>query len=419
MPVPEGLAGMRVDAGLARLLGLSRTAAAALAEDGGVDLDGTRAGKSDKLAAGAWLDVRLPEAPAPVENTPVEIEGMSILYSDDDIVAVDKPPGVAAHATVGWTGPSVLGGLAAAGFRISTSGIHERQGIVHRLDVGTSGVMVVALSERAYTVLKRAFKQRTVDKRYHALVQGHPDPSSGTIDAPIGRHRSHDWKFAVTEGGRHSITHYDTVEAHQAASLLDIELETGRTHQIRVHFAALHHPCAGDLTYGADPTLAKKLGLERQWLHARSLAFAHPADGRRVEITSPTRPTCSTPSTCCATRRCDGPRRSGLLFGIGAYAFWGMFPAFFPLLKPAGAFEVLAHRIVWCFVLMVVVVAAVRRLSDIRAITRAHMAVADIRICADLGQLGHLHLRRQQRPRGGRRAGLLHQPAGRPSRWGC
>jgi 23S rRNA pseudouridine1911/1915/1917 synthase len=287
MPVHEGLAGMRVDAGLARLLGLSRTAAAALAEDGGVELDGAKAGKSDKLIAGAWLDVRLPEPPAPVENTAVEIEGMSVLYSDDDIVAVDKPPGVAAHATVGWSGPTVLGGLAAAGFRISTSGIHERQGIVHRLDVGTSGVMVVALSERAYTVLKRAFKQRTVDKRYHALVQGHPDPSSGTIDAPIGRHRGHDWKFAVTEGGRHSVTHYDTVEAHQAASLLDIHLETGRTHQIRVHFAALHHPCAGDLTYGADPTLAKRLGLERQWLHARSLGFAHPADGRHVEITSP------------------------------------------------------------------------------------------------------------------------------------
>lgn len=278
---------MRVDAGLSRLLGLSRTVVASLAEEGAVELDGAPAGKSDKLVAGAWLEVRLPEAPKPVENTPVDIEGMNILYSDADIVAVDKPPGVAAHATVGWHGPTVLGGLAAAGFRISTSGIHERQGIVHRLDVGTSGVMVVALSERAYTVLKRAFKQRTVEKRYHALVQGHPDPSSGTIDAPIGRHRGHDWKFAVVEGGRHSVTHYDTVEMFQAASLLDIELETGRTHQIRVHFSALHHPCCGDLTYGADPTLAKRLGLERQWLHARSLAFAHPADGRRVEITSP------------------------------------------------------------------------------------------------------------------------------------
>jgi 23S rRNA pseudouridine1911/1915/1917 synthase len=286
MPVPEGLAGMRVDAGLARLLGLSRTAVATIAEDGGVDIDGAPAAKSDKLVAGSWLEVRLPEAPAPLENTPQDIEGMAILYSDDDIVAVDKPAGVAAHASLGWTGPTVLGGLAAAGFRISTSGIHERQGIVHRLDAGTSGVMVVALSERAYTVLKRAFKHRTVEKRYHALVQGHPDPSSGTIDAPIGRARGNDWKFAVTEGGRHSITHYDTIEAFVAASLLDVHLETGRTHQIRVHFSALHHPCCGDLTYGADPTLAKKLGLERQWLHARSLGFAHPADGRWIEITS-------------------------------------------------------------------------------------------------------------------------------------
>jgi 23S rRNA pseudouridine1911/1915/1917 synthase len=287
MPVPEGLAGMRVDAGLARLLGLSRTAVAAVAENGGVQLDGVTVGKSEKLEAGVWLTVTLPEDPAPVENPAVEVEGMTILYADDDIVAVDKPPGVAAHATVGWHGPTVLGGLAAAGFRISTSGIHERQGIVHRLDVGTSGVMVVALSERAYTIMKRAFKQRTVDKRYHAVVQGHPDPSSGTIDAPIGRHRGNAWKFAVTEGGRPSITHYDTREMFRAASLLDVHLETGRTHQIRVHFAALHHPCAGDLTYGADPALAKKLGLERQWLHARSLAFAHPADGRRIEITSP------------------------------------------------------------------------------------------------------------------------------------
>jgi 23S rRNA pseudouridine1911/1915/1917 synthase len=257
MPVPEGLAGMRVDAGLSRLLGLSRTAAAALAEDGGVELDGVPAGKSDRLAAGAWLQVRLPEPPAPLENTPVDIEGMTILYSDDDIVAVDKPAGVAAHASVGWKGPTVLGGLAAAGYRITTSGVHERQGIVQRLDVGTSGVMVVAISERAYTVLKRAFKQRTVDKRYHALVQGHPDPSSGTIDAPIGRHRGHDWKFAVTANGRHSLTHYDTIEAFVAASLLDVHLETGRTHQIRVHFAALHHPCCGDLTYGANPKLAE------------------------------------------------------------------------------------------------------------------------------------------------------------------
>jgi 23S rRNA pseudouridine1911/1915/1917 synthase len=286
MPVPDGLDGMRVDAGVARLLGLSRSAVAALADEGAVLLDGAAVAKSEKLTVGRLLEVTLPE-PARAPTVVAEpVEGMAILYADDDIVVVDKPPGVAAHTGVGWSGPTVVGGLAAAGYRISTSGAHERQGIVHRLDVGTSGVMVVAQSERAYTVLKRAFKQRTVHKRYHALVQGHPDPSSGTIDAPIGRARGNEWKFAVTADGRHSITHYDTLEAFQAASLLDVQLETGRTHQIRVHFAAIRHPCCGDPTYGADPKLAARLGLTRQWLHARSLGFAHPVDGRWMEITS-------------------------------------------------------------------------------------------------------------------------------------
>lgn len=286
MPVPDGLDAMRVDAGLSRLLGLSRTAVATLADAGAVTLDGTPAGKSDRLTAGAWLEVALPEPERPLAVKPEAVPGMKVLYADDDLVAVDKPVGVAAHPSVGWTGPTVVGGLAAMGYRISTSGAPERQGIVSRLDVGTSGVMVVAASERAYTVLKRAFRDRTVDKRYHALVQGHPDPSSGTIDAPIGRHRGSDWKFTVTAEGKPSITHYDTIEAFQAASLLNIHLETGRTHQIRVHFSAVHHPCCGDLTYGADPKLAERLGLERQWLHAVSLGFTHPADGRWVEITS-------------------------------------------------------------------------------------------------------------------------------------
>jgi 23S rRNA pseudouridine1911/1915/1917 synthase len=212
---------------------------------------------------------------------------MIIVHDDADIVVVDKPVGVAAHASPGWTGPTVLGGLAALGYRVSTSGAAERQGIVHRLDVGTTGVMVVATSEHAYTELKRGFKERTVDKRYHAVAQGHPDPSSGTIDAPIDRHPKHDYRFAVVAGGKPSVTHYDTIEAFRAASLLDIRLETGRTHQIRVHLSAIRHPCVGDLAYGADPTLARRVDLQRQWLHARSLGFAHPSDGRWVEFTSP------------------------------------------------------------------------------------------------------------------------------------
>jgi 23S rRNA pseudouridine1911/1915/1917 synthase len=211
---------------------------------------------------------------------------MTVVYDDEHIVVVDKPVGVAAHPSPGWTGPTVIGGLAAAGFRVSTSGAAERQGIVHRLDVGTSGLMVVAKSERAYTVLKRAFKERTVDKTYHALVQGHPDPLSGTVDAPIDRHPTHDYKWAVVAGGKPSVTHYETLEAHRAASLLEIQLETGRTHQIRVHMAALRHPCVGDLTYGADPTLAARLGVQRQWLHAVRLGFDHPDTGERLELTS-------------------------------------------------------------------------------------------------------------------------------------
>ncbi|MFW0787106.1 RluA family pseudouridine synthase [Gordonia sp. CPCC 206044] len=287
MPVPDGLDGMRLDAGVARILGLSRTVAATLAEDGDVTIDGVAVGKSHKLTAGSWLDVTLPEPEQPLRIEPTPVEGMDIIYHDSDIIVVDKPVGVAAHPSQGWTGPTVVGALDAAGYRISTSGAAERQGIVSRLDVGTSGVMVVAVSERAYSLLKRAFRDREVDKGYHALVQGHLDPPEGTIDAPIGRHPGSDWKFAVTAKGKPSVTHYDTLEMFASASLLGIHLETGRTHQIRVHFSALHHPCCGDLTYGADPVLARKLGLERQWLHARSLAFAHPADGRRVEFTSP------------------------------------------------------------------------------------------------------------------------------------
>jgi 23S rRNA pseudouridine1911/1915/1917 synthase len=147
--------------------------------------------------------------------------------------------------------------------------------------------MVVAKSEYAYTSLKRQFKERTVDKGYHTLVQGHPDPTSGTIDAPIGRHPRHDYKMAVMADGRHSVTHYATLEAHRFASLLEIHLETGRTHQIRVHMAALKHPCVGDPTYGGDPVLARRVGLDRQWLHAVRLGFEHPEGGEYVEFESP------------------------------------------------------------------------------------------------------------------------------------
>ncbi|MDO8107437.1 RluA family pseudouridine synthase, partial [Isoptericola sp. b441] len=276
LPVPDGLAGERVDVGLARLLGVSRSRVAELVAAGAVLLEGRPVAKSDRLRAGAWLEVDVEALDGPASTAPPEpAPGMRIVHEDDDVVVVDKPVGVAAHPSPGWTGPTVVGALAGAGHRVATSGAAERQGVVHRLDVGTSGLMVVAKSERAYRVLKRAFKERTVEKVYHAVVQGHPEPTEGTIDAPIGRHPRDDWKFAVVATGKPSVTHYRVLEMVPAASLVEVRLETGRTHQIRVHMAAVRHPCVGDLTYGADPALARRLGLTRQWLHAARLGFDH------------------------------------------------------------------------------------------------------------------------------------------------
>ncbi len=286
LPVPDGLAGERVDAALARMLGFSRTQAAELAASGAVRLDGREVGKSDRLTPGGWLEVDVPDARREPAVVAEPVPGMRIAYEDDDVVVVDKPVGVAAHPSPGWTGPTVVGALAAAGYRVSTSGAAERQGIVHRLDVGTSGLMVVAKSEAAYSGLKRAFKERTPEKVYHALAQGHPEPTTGTIDAPIGRHPTADYRFAVVADGKPSVTHYEVLEMLPAASLVEVHLETGRTHQIRVHLAALRHPLVGDLTYGADPVLASKVGLARQWLHAVRLGFEHPLTGGWVEVTS-------------------------------------------------------------------------------------------------------------------------------------
>lgn len=283
--VPDGLAGERVDAAIAKLLGFSRTFAAEVAESGGVELDGAVLGKSDRLSAGGWLTVTWTPKSEP-SIVPVVVADLRVVHDDNDIIVIDKPPGVAAHPSLGWDGPTVLGALAGAGYRIATSGAAERAGIVHRLDVGTSGLMVVAKSESAYSALKRAFHDREVRKIYHAVVQGHPDPLAGTIDAPIGRHPGASWKFAITSDGKPSVTHYETLEAFPSAALLEIELETGRTHQIRVHMAAQRHPCLGDAMYGADPTISARLGLIRQWLHATRLGFEHPATGEFVEFSS-------------------------------------------------------------------------------------------------------------------------------------
>ena len=299
LPVPEGLEGERIDVALATMLGLSRARSSALVEGGAVQVGNRVVAKSHRLAPGETIEIREmketrdwsngggpeggPFAGPPINAPAVEIP---ILWEDEDVFVIDKPAGVAAHPSPGWSGPTVTDSLIAAGHSLATAGAAEREGVVHRLDVGTTGVMVVAKSAAAYTSLKRQFKERAVDKQYHAVVHGLLDPLVGTIDAPIDRHPSKDYKWAVVAGGRESVTHYETLEAWPRASLVDVHLETGRTHQIRVHMAAMRHPCVGDLTYGADPTVAKELGLTRQWLHARRLGFEHPHTGEYVSFDS-------------------------------------------------------------------------------------------------------------------------------------
>lgn len=277
---------MRADAGLSKLLGISRTRAAELIQAGFVKMDDVALVKSDVLRPG-MLEVTTTEVERPEpEIVPVVVTDLSILYEDEHLVVVDKPALLAAHPSVGWEGDTVLGALAGLGIAVSTSGAAERQGVVQRLDVGTSGVMIVAKGERAYSVLKQAFRDRTPKKIYHALVSGHIEPLAGTIDAPIGRHPGSAWKFAVVHGGRDSLTHYEVIEMLSGASLVEVELETGRTHQIRVHMAALGHPCLGDRLYGADAPEAAGLELDRQWLHAVRLEIDHPITGELMTFES-------------------------------------------------------------------------------------------------------------------------------------
>ena len=286
--IPEGVEGERIDTALTRILGLSRSQAAIIIAAGGVVCETKTLNKSDRVTSGQVIEIDLDAAPTadPIEIIAEPVPGMHIVYDDNDLVVVDKPPGVAAHPSRGWDGPTVIGGLAAAGYSISTSGAPEREGIVHRLDAGTSGLMAVAKNELSYSRMKNQFRHREVHKVYHAVAQGLLDPLAGTIDAAIGRHPGHEYKYAVTRAGKPSLTHYETVEAFRHASLLRVVLETGRTHQIRVHLSAMRHPIVGDTMYGGDPVLAERLGLIRQWLHAVELSFEHPRTGERIELTS-------------------------------------------------------------------------------------------------------------------------------------
>ena len=287
LSVPEGVAGERIDSALTRVLGLSRTAIVRMLEDGDITSSGSQLSKSDRVVAGQVIEVLMPDQTPkdPIPLTP--IAGLTVIYNDDDIVVIDKPVGCAAHPSPGWTGPTVVGALMAAGYTITTSGPAERAGIVHRLDAGTTGLMIVAKNEKSYLALKEMFRSHQIEKTYHALVQGHMDPATGTIDAPIDRHPKEDHRFAVVASGKESITHYEVIEFYRAVSLVKVELETGRTHQIRVHFSAVGHPLVGDTVYGADPVLGKKMQMSRPWLHALELRFNHPVSAMPLTLRAP------------------------------------------------------------------------------------------------------------------------------------
>ena len=277
----------RADAAVAKIADISRTKAAQWIQRGLVTVNTVPAVKSTKVVPGDYVVVTLPDDPDPLEVKAEFVQDLNVVADEEDYVIIDKPVGVAAHPSQGWKGPTVVGGLAALGIDLATSGPPERQGIVQRLDVGTSGLMVVAKTEVAYSRLKQAFHDRTPQRNYHALIEGLPDPLNGTIDAPIDRHPGYEWRFGVVEGGKEALTVYETIESFGTTTLVDVELLTGRTHQIRVHFSALHHPLVGDLTYGGDAGLAAELGLTRQWLHAVGLGFDHPVTGQPVHYSSP------------------------------------------------------------------------------------------------------------------------------------
>jgi len=284
--VPEGLDNERIDSALARVLGLSRSVIVKLLESNEVSLGHRILSKSDKVQSGQIITVLLPEPPSDIAIPPTPLDDLEIVYQDTDLVIVNKPVGCAAHPSPGWTGPTVVGALVAAGIPLTSSGPAERQGIVQRLDVGTSGLMMVAKTDAAYLKLKDMFRNREIKKIYHALAQGHIEPAVGTIDAPIDRHPKEDYKMAVVTDGKPSVTHYEVIEYYRSVSLLKVELETGRTHQIRVHMSAIRHPLVGDLTYGADPNLAQEIGVTRPWLHAQALEFNHPISGLLVSVTA-------------------------------------------------------------------------------------------------------------------------------------
>jgi 23S rRNA pseudouridine1911/1915/1917 synthase len=277
--VPPDAAGERLDRYLASLPEVgSRAAAARLLAGGAVAVDGEPRAKSHRLAGGEEIELgplEQPEAPPPPELD------LPIPYEDEHLLVVDKPAGLVVHPAPGNETGTLAQGLVAAG---AEGGEEERPGIVHRLDRDTSGLLVVARSQEAYDRLQELIRRREVEREYLALVVGRPRSRSGTIDAPLGRDRHDRLRHSLdTDTPREAVTHFEVEELLPRRALLRVRLGTGRTHQIRVHLAAIELPVAGDPVYGVPGDL----GLERQFLHAARLAFPHPFTGARVEVDSP------------------------------------------------------------------------------------------------------------------------------------
>jgi 23S rRNA pseudouridine1911/1915/1917 synthase len=276
--VADAEAGLRLDKALATRPEIgSRSLSERLLRDGSVLVDGAIRPKSHRLETGSVVEVELPEQDAAVEAEPVTV---AVPYEDEHLAVVDKPAGISVHPGAGARQRTLLGQLIALG---AAGGDPERPGVVHRLDRDTSGLLLVARSEEAHAALQKAIRAREIERRYLALVRGHPRSRTGRIDAPIGRDRRDPTRRSLdTDEPRDAVTHFELVESLAEHALLEVALETGRTHQIRVHLAAIDLPVAGDPQYG----VAGDLGLVRQFLHAHRLRFVHPLTSQEIDVVS-------------------------------------------------------------------------------------------------------------------------------------
>lgn len=282
LEIPAWLDGARVDKAIAELLGVSR-ATATLVIEAGVSLDGAPVTGSDRVTGGQTIMCRRPEETAHLAPEHVDFD---VLHEDDQVIVVDKPSGVVVHPGSGRATGTLAAGLLERYPELEGVGAADRWGLVHRLDKDTSGTILVARTNESFDALTSELRGRGVERVYTALVEGRMGAPTGTVDAPIGRDPVHPIRRAVVQGGKHARTHYEVVSYHEDldVSLLEVTLETGRTHQIRVHLSAIAHPVVGDRTYGAT---REDLGAPRTFLHASQVTFTHPGSEERLTVEAP------------------------------------------------------------------------------------------------------------------------------------